>query len=259
LEDNLQGNDSDNRIIGAVGNVVQARSIIGDVHVHQSIRRVLVPRQLPADINSFTGRAAALDTLDGLLSQTGGSTSNVVLTPVIAGSPGVGKTALAVHWAHRVAPQFPDGQLYVNLRGYDPIYSPMSSQDILWQILLVMDVPAEKIPTDIDARTVLYRSLVAGKKMLVLLDNARSSDQVRPLLPGSPSSMVVTVVSRSCCEFEDGEWSVGSAAGPSGGFGDVGTSGQVQCPDREVAEGGHDSRSGTGAYGRVVFAVEGVT
>jgi DNA-binding SARP family transcriptional activator/tetratricopeptide (TPR) repeat protein len=150
---------------------------------------LLVPYQLPAPPPSFTGRARELAALDAVLAEAGDRPQVAVVT----GTAGVGKTALAVHWAHRVAPHFPDGQLYVNLRGFHPT-GP--AHDAVRGLLTALGVPDLRIPTNPQAQIGLYRSLLAGKRMLVLLDDAAGVDQVRPLLPGAPGCLVV-VTSRS--------------------------------------------------------------
>ncbi|WP_433377440.1 BTAD domain-containing putative transcriptional regulator [Streptosporangium sp. CA-115845] len=143
-----------------------------------------VPRQLPVDIARFTGRRKDLRKLDELLSPGQISASTVVIS-AIAGTAGVGKTALATHWAHRVAARFPDGQLYVNLHGYSH-NEPVTGAQALYQFLRALGMPTDEIPSNTDERATLYRSLVAGRRMLMILDNAATPDQVRPLLPGSP-------------------------------------------------------------------------
>jgi DNA-binding SARP family transcriptional activator/tetratricopeptide (TPR) repeat protein len=150
------------------------------------------PAQLPASVPAFTGRDPELTELDELLSSAGGGT---IVVSAIAGAGGVGKTALAVHWAHRVRDQFPDGQIYVDLRGY-ALTPPMRTIDALALLLRALGVPAERLPVDVDEATALYRSRLAGRRILVVLDNAADPDQVRPLLPGNPAC-VVLVTSRS--------------------------------------------------------------
>ena len=150
---------------------------------------VVVPRQLPQEARGFTGRTRELRALTELLGRPEG-VSSVVVISVIAGTAGVGKSALAVHWAHEVAGNFPDGQLFVNLRGYDPD-RPMPAADALAGFLRALSVPGRDIPPDAAERAALYRSLLAGRRMLVVLDNAGSAEQVRPLLPGTPTCAVV--------------------------------------------------------------------
>ena len=114
----------------------------------------------------------------------------------IAGTAGVGKTALAVHWAHRISDRFPDGQLYVNLRGFDPTGSAMKPAEAIRGFLDAFGVTPQQIPASLEAQAALYRSLLSGRRVLVLLDNAADEDQVRPLLPGSPGCLVI-VTSRN--------------------------------------------------------------
>ena len=114
----------------------------------------------------------------------------------VSGTAGVGKTTLAVHWGHRAAGRFPDGQLYVNLRGHDPGGAVLDPDEALREFLTALDVPPQKIPTGRDARSALFRSTVAGRRMLIVLDNAGDAEQVRPLLPASPGCMTV-VTSRA--------------------------------------------------------------
>ncbi|WP_144122478.1 AfsR/SARP family transcriptional regulator [Catellatospora sichuanensis] len=151
------------------------------------------PRQLPLALPGFVGRDAELARLDSALDVDDDRPAGVDITTV-SGMAGVGKTTLALHWAHRVVDRFPDGQLYVNLRGYDDA-DAVSPADALVAFLEALGVPIGRIPTSTDARTGLYRSLLASRRMLVVLDNARDADQVRPLLPGA-GRCVVLVTSR---------------------------------------------------------------
>ena len=153
-----------------------------------------MPRQLPAAVAWFTGRDDEQAKLTGLLSLASGARTQALVISAIGGTPGVGKTALAVHWAHEVAGNFPDGQLFVNLRGYDPD-RPMPAADALAGFLRALGIPGQDIPPDVDERAALYRSILAGRRMLVVLDNARSAEHVRPLLP-STATCAVVVTSR---------------------------------------------------------------
>ena len=151
---------------------------------------LIPPRQLPTGTADFSGRAAELDVLTGLADEAAGGSGTVVIS-VISGTAGVGKTALAVHWARQVADRFPDGQLFVSLRGYDPSGIPVTPAEAILDILGALAVPVERMPAGLDARAALYRSVFAGRRMLIILDNARDANQVRPLLPGSPGCMVI--------------------------------------------------------------------
>lgn len=153
-----------------------------------------VPRQLPAAARHFAGRAGPLATLDALLNEDAHITTVVI--SVIGGTAGVGKTTLAVYWAHRVADRFPDGQLYVDLRGFGPSGPAVDPGEVVRQFLDALGVPAGQIPADPEAQVGLYRSVLAGRRMLILLDNARDSGQVRKLLPGTPGCLVL-VTSRA--------------------------------------------------------------
>ncbi|MFJ8598280.1 AfsR/SARP family transcriptional regulator [Streptomyces shenzhenensis] len=153
------------------------------------------PAQLPADLHTFVGRQAELDAVRALLPDDGRPPGTVVIS-TIGGMGGVGKTTLAVHWAHEIAGRFPDGQLYLNLRGFDPTERRMAPDEAVRIFLGALGVPPLRIPAGLDAQVALYRSLLARRRVLILLDNAGDADQVRPLLPGSPGSLVI-VTSRS--------------------------------------------------------------
>lgn len=154
-------------------------------------KRLPLPAQLPHSMPGFSGRDAEISWLNGLLPAGGDDTGGTVVITAIAGTAGVGKTALAVHWAHQIRDRFPDGQLYVNLRGFDPAGPAMEPTEAIRAFLDAFAVPPDRIPVDLDAQAALYRSLLAGRRVLIVLDNARDADQVRPLLPGTPSSLVV--------------------------------------------------------------------
>jgi DNA-binding SARP family transcriptional activator len=154
-----------------------------------------IPQQLPPCIADLVGRAGELRQLTAL-ADTAGTTAGAVPISAISGTAGVGKTALALHWTHRVAARFPDGQLYVNLLGFDPTGAPVDPADALYRFLAAFGLSGDQIPADVPARVALYRSLLAGKRILVMLDNARDEGQVRPLLPGANGCLAV-VTSRN--------------------------------------------------------------
>ncbi|GAB3415311.1 AfsR/SARP family transcriptional regulator [Flindersiella endophytica] len=153
----------------------------------EAVQPMSVPAQLPAAPADFVGRAGELARLDDLLAEA--ETGQRVLA-VLSGAAGVGKTALAVHWAHRVRDRFPDGQLYVDLRGYAPT-APMATAEALAGFLHALGVMTDRLPVDSEQAAALYRSLLSGKRMLVVLDNAQTVEQVRPLLPGGPGCLVL--------------------------------------------------------------------
>ncbi|HET6211999.1 MAG TPA: BTAD domain-containing putative transcriptional regulator, partial [Micromonosporaceae bacterium] len=155
----------------------------------------VAPAQLPQDVPGFAGRQAALAQLDALL-PAAGEPANTVVISAVSGTAGVGKTALAVYWAHQVRRRFPDGQLYVNLRGFDPSGSVMEPVEAVRGFLDALGVAPQRIPAGIDAQTALYRSLLAERRMLLVLDNACDAAQVRPLLPGAAGCLVL-VTSRN--------------------------------------------------------------
>jgi DNA-binding SARP family transcriptional activator len=168
------------------------------------------PAQLPLEAPGFSGRLAELDRMLAIIAParpgpsdsaaadpgSGSDRPATVQIIAIAGTAGVGKTALAIRFARQVAKRYPDGQLYVNLRGFDPSGSAVNPDDALRYFLDAFAVPPQRVPADLEARAALFRSMLDGKQVLIVLDNARDADQVRPLLPGSPGSLVV-VTSRS--------------------------------------------------------------
>jgi DNA-binding SARP family transcriptional activator/tetratricopeptide (TPR) repeat protein len=194
--------------VGASANVGATTSIVGDsgntgpaaepaesagLPVGASADGRQPPAQMPPDTAGFAGRATELRQLEAMLPSGEPGSPPVA---VITGTAGIGKTTLAIRFARQAAHHFPDGQLYVNLRGFDPSGSPAHPGTALRGIFEALGVPSRQIPPETDAKTGLFRSLLNGKRMLLVLDNARSTGQVRPLLPGSPGCMVV-ITSRS--------------------------------------------------------------
>jgi tetratricopeptide (TPR) repeat protein len=158
--------------------------------IPQNERVLPVPRQLPSTIPHFAGRAGELRRLTALLDAVTGESGAVIIS-AIGGTAGIGKTALALRWAHQAADQFPDGQLYVDLRGFDPSGTPMDPAEAVHGFLDAFEISPQKIPAAPAAQSALYRSLLAGRRVLVVLDNARDATQVRPLLPGSPGCLAL--------------------------------------------------------------------
>ncbi|GGM65555.1 hypothetical protein GCM10011608_58460 [Micromonospora sonchi] len=173
--------------------LVQARDVYGGVHFHSADSSPThpPPRQLPGDVRGFVNRVDELRSLDRLLTDEAVRATLVV----ICGTAGVGKTALALRWAHAVRQHFPDGQLYANLRGYDP-GQPSRPEQVLDRFLRALGLPPSAIPADPEDREALYRSRLADRRILVVLDNAATARQVRPLLPGTNGCLVI-VTSRT--------------------------------------------------------------
>lgn len=146
-----------------------------------------VPRLLPAPVPTFTGRIGESAALSRMLDEPG----SPALVTAVTGTAGAGKTALVVDWAHRAAARFPDGQLFLDLRGFGPSGGPAAPEEAARVFLDALRVPADRLPATAEARLGLFRSLLAGKRMLVVLDNARNAAQVRPLLPGGSGCRVI--------------------------------------------------------------------
>jgi tetratricopeptide (TPR) repeat protein len=184
------------------GDVVQARDVAGGVHFHAartgSGGSPVVPRQLPADVSVFVNRARELRALTRLIAPATPTAAGAQAKPrttaavvvVITGSAGVGKTALALHWAHRIRDRFPDGELYANLHGYDD-GAPVTAEVALDRFLRDLGVSPQAVPADLDGRSSLFRSLIAGRRVLIVLDNVADIGQVRPLIPGGAGPLLV--------------------------------------------------------------------
>jgi DNA-binding SARP family transcriptional activator/tetratricopeptide (TPR) repeat protein len=150
----------------------------------------VAPAQLPLDAATFIGRRSELDVLDRMLAPPGHAEQATARIAVITGTAGVGKTALAVRWAHDVRERFPDGQLFTDMRGY-AAGTPKRSADALARFLRALGVPGERVSSDVDDAAAAFRSLLADRRVLIVLDNVADADQVRPLLPGGPGCAVV--------------------------------------------------------------------
>jgi tetratricopeptide (TPR) repeat protein len=182
----------------ATGDVVQARDVSGGVHFHASESgspgQRVIPRQLPTDVSAFINRRPELSALTRLVGRTDRQAqttrSMAAAVVVITGSAGVGKTALCLHWAHLVRDRFPDGELYANLRGYDDS-PPVTAEVVLDRFLRDLGVAPQSVPTDLDGRAALFRSLITERRILIVLDNAADVGQVRPLLPGGHGPLVI--------------------------------------------------------------------
>jgi tetratricopeptide (TPR) repeat protein/transcriptional regulator with XRE-family HTH domain len=164
---------------------------------------VVGTRTLPRDIASFTGREAELRQLIGPVLDEG--SGGAVSIYAIGGMAGIGKTALVVHAAHQLAFRFPDGQVFLSLHGHTPGQQPVDPLDALASLLLIVGVPAGQIPPDLETRTALWRDRLAGKRLLLVLDDAAGHEQVAPLLPGSGGSLVLVTSRRHLTALEDAQ------------------------------------------------------
>jgi tetratricopeptide (TPR) repeat protein len=183
------------RSAGPVSNLIGPGASLTGLAAKGPAEVRVVPAQLPADVAAFTGRGGELAELDAVLVGPPSGSANehdsrAVVISAVSGTAGVGKTALVVHWAHRVRKEFPDGQLYVNLRGYDPD-RPMTAAEALAGFLGGLGVASQQVPLELAERAARFRTEVSGRRMLIVLDNASSLEQIRPLLPGTSSSAVV--------------------------------------------------------------------
>jgi tetratricopeptide (TPR) repeat protein/transcriptional regulator with XRE-family HTH domain len=160
-------------------------------------------RTLPRDIATFTGRDAELVQLVEVLEDTAAGTAGVVSIHAIDGMAGIGKTAFAVHAAHRLSSRFPDGQIFLRLHGHTPGQSPAEPTDALATLLLTIGIPAQQIPADMEARAGLWRDRMSGKRVMLVLDDATGSEQVRPLLPGAAGTLVLVTSRRRLAALPD--------------------------------------------------------
>ncbi|MDQ7806441.1 tetratricopeptide repeat protein [Amycolatopsis sp. A133] len=185
----MSRDESRNIVTGTTtGHVLQTAEVHGDVHLHTASPRT-VPRQLPGTVRHFVGRQKQLAALTEYFDQAVASPEPVAISTV-EGMAGIGKSALTIYWARQNTDRFPDGQLYVNLRGFSPT-AAMQPGEALWGFLHALGAPHDTPFLDLDAQAALYRSMLAGRRMLIVLDNARDSDQVRHLLPGSGACYVI--------------------------------------------------------------------
>ncbi|MEU6262245.1 NB-ARC domain-containing protein [Saccharopolyspora shandongensis] len=183
--------ETNNEQSGTVnGPVAQVGNVYGGVHFGGRQRDPVVPRQLPPAVASFSGQADETAALNAVLAES----ARVVVISAVEATAGIGKTALAVHWANQVAERFPDGQLYANMRGSDASGWPVRPGDVLRSFLEALG--DDKIPSDSAAQAARYRTLLADRRVLVVLDDVRDAEQVRPLLPGGSTAFVV-VTSRN--------------------------------------------------------------
>jgi tetratricopeptide (TPR) repeat protein len=196
-------------------------------------------RTLPRDIVTFTGRDAELVQLAGALSDLPSGRAGVVSIHAIDGMAGIGKTAFAVHTAHQLASRFPDGQIFLRLHGHTPGHRPAEPADALATLLLTIGIPAQQIPADMEARAGLWRDRMSGKRLLLVLDDATGTDQVRPLLPGAAGTLVLVTSRRRLAALPDALTLTLDALQPDQAaelFARLVGRADVQASDRDVAD-----------------------
>lgn len=185
LHRSILAHSADGGAAGGIAGANPARSDGGSVALAEP--EPITPAQLPAAVSPFVGREEEVEALTSAVLATGHAPAVVIIT----GAGGVGKSTLAIHAAHQVSDRFPDGQLYVDLRGATPGLSPLSPADALTGFVGALGPPGEQPPTTLDELTARFRSLVAGRRVLVVLDDASNAVQLRPILPGSPTCAVL--------------------------------------------------------------------
>lgn len=178
-------------VLGAQGNLSKLL-----VRPPRRQRGRIRPAQLPRNVSDFTGRTDVFRELDGILAEVGRQRDGQAVVAVVDGAAGVGKTATVVYWGHEVRARFPDGVLFADLQGFGPWGRPADSRDVLRNFLTALGAAGDSLPDDVQYLAANYRSVLTGKRMLIVLDNAFSAEQVRPLLPASPRCMTV-ITSRS--------------------------------------------------------------
>lgn len=198
IEPGLELRTLHERILAGAAEAVSAPGSVP----HEAASVQAVPRQLPVAVRHFTGRQAELALLTQLLDEAGSSAGTVVIS-AIDGMAGIGKTALAVHVAHRLAEKFPDGQLFIDLHGYTKDHPPRTANEALTRLLRTLGVPPERIPDDAEEAAALYRQRLCDTRTLIVLDNAATEAQVRPLLPGGGTCLVLITSRRRLKSLDD--------------------------------------------------------
>jgi transcriptional regulator with XRE-family HTH domain len=200
----LDGHSCDLFVAAARGRVPASEALAAAAREAGAGSAAAASRTLPRDIAAFTGRQYELGQLMARWAEAAGE-DGVVSVHAIGGMAGIGKTTFVVHAAHRLAGRFPDGQFFLPLHAHTPGSGPVEPADALVSLLLTAGVPAHQIPPGVDARAARWRDYAAGKKILLVLDDAAGHQQVRPLLPGTPGSLVLITSRRRLAALEDAD------------------------------------------------------